>query len=106
MLTELINVIAPVFVCAAIGFIWKRQGRPFDIDLISTIAVYIGTPCLAFYTLTSANLDPDSFNIMALAAVVTMVAFVVLYVPILKIGTLRFFFAHSLSHENTYVNKM
>ena len=88
MLTELINVIAPVFVCAAIGFIWKRQGRPFDIDLISTIAVYIGTPCLAFYTLTSANLDPDSFNIMALAAVVTMVAFVVLYVPILKIAGL------------------
>ena len=88
MLTELINVIAPVFVCAAIGFIWKRQGRPFDIDLISTIAVYIGTPCLAFYTLTSANLDPDSFNIMALAAVVTMVAFVGLYVPILKIAGL------------------
>ena len=88
MLTELINVIAPVFVCAAIGFIWKRQGRPFDIDLISTIAVYIGTPCLAFYTLTSANLDPNSFNIMAFAAVVTMVAFVVFYVPILKIAGL------------------
>ena len=88
MLTELINVIAPVFVCAAIGFSWKRQGRPFDMDLISTIAVYIGTPCLAFYTLTSANLDPDSFNIMALAAVVTMLAFVVLYVPILKIAGL------------------
>jgi len=88
MFIELFNVIAPVFVCAAIGFIWKRQDRPFDIDLISSLAVYIGTPCLAFYTLTSAEIDRDSFDQMALAGVVTMVAFLVIYIPILKIAGL------------------
>jgi predicted permease len=88
MVIELFNVIAPVFACAAIGYIWKRQGRPFDLELISTLSVYIGTPCLAFYTLTSTNLDPDSFDEMAVATLVTMVAFVVLYFPILKMAGL------------------
>jgi predicted permease len=84
MFAELFSVIAPVFLCAGIGYIWKRQDRPFDADLISALSVNIGTPCLTFYTLTSTNLDPDSFGEMSLAALVTLVAFVALYVPILK----------------------
>ena len=84
MFSELFSVIAPVFFCAAIGFVWKRQNRPYDADLISALSVNIGTPCLAFYTLTSTNLDVDSFNRMAAATMVTLIAFVVLYVPILK----------------------
>ncbi|NQV82210.1 MAG: AEC family transporter [Rhodospirillales bacterium] len=84
MFSQLFSVIAPVFICAAIGYVWKRQNRPFDADLITALSVNIGTPCLAFYTLTSTNLDPDSFNRMAAATGVTMIAFVVLYVPVLK----------------------
>jgi len=84
MFTELFSVIAPVFICAGIGYVWKRQNRPFDADLIGALAVNIGTPCLAFYTLTSTNLDPDTFGRMSMATLVTLVAFVALYVPILK----------------------
>ncbi len=46
MFTELFSVIAPVFFCAGIGYIWKRQDRPYDADLISALSVNIGTPCL------------------------------------------------------------
>ena len=84
MFAELFSVIAPVFLCAGIGYIWKRQDRPYDADLISALSVNIGTPCLTFYTLTSTNLDPNSFGEMSLATLVTLVAFVALYVPILK----------------------
>ena len=85
MLTELFSVIAPVILCVAIGYIWKCQNRLFDSDLITEISVSIGTPCLAFYTLTSTNLDPFSFNQMALASLITMLAFVLLYTSILKV---------------------
>jgi hypothetical protein len=84
MFSQLFSVIAPVFICAAIGYVWKRQNRPFDAKLVTALSVNIGTPCLAFYTLTSTNLDPDSFSRMAAATFVTMIAFVVLYVPVLK----------------------
>jgi len=84
MFIQLFSVIAPVFICAAIGYVWKRQERHYDADLISALSVNIGTPCLTFYTLTSTNLDPDSFEKMSLATLVTLAAFVVLYVPVLK----------------------
>jgi predicted permease len=88
MFTELFSVIAPVFLCVAIGYLWKRQNRSYDSELITEISVNIGTPCLAFYTLTSTNLDPLSFNQMALATLVTMLAFILLYTSILKITSL------------------
>jgi predicted permease len=84
MFSELFSIIAPVFLCVAIGFVWKRQKRAYDADLITALSVNIGTPCLAFYTLTSTNLDPESFNRMALATLVTMLVFVALYAPTLK----------------------
>jgi predicted permease len=84
MFSELFSVIAPVFICAAIGYVWKRQGRPFDAKLITALSVNIGTPCLAFYTLTSTNLEPDAFNRMAAATLVTMIVFVGLYAGVLK----------------------
>jgi predicted permease len=85
MFTELFSIITPVFLCVAIGYVWKRQLRSYDADLITEISVNIGTPCLAFYTLTSTNLDIVSFNQMALASLATMLAFVILYASILKI---------------------
>lgn len=88
MFTELLSIIAPVFLCVAIGYLWKRQNRSYDSELITEISVNIGTPCLAFYTLTSTNLDPLSFNQMALATLVTMLAFILLYTSILKITSL------------------
>lgn len=85
MFVELFSVITPVFLCVAIGFFWKRQKRSYDENLITEISVNIGTPCLAFYTLTSTNLDTISFNQMALASLTTMLAFVIIYASILKI---------------------
>ncbi|MBC8337917.1 MAG: AEC family transporter [Rhodospirillales bacterium] len=101
MLSQLFSVIAPVFVCAAIGYVWKRQNRPYDADLISALSVNIGTPCLAFYTLTSTNLDPGAFNEMALATLVTLAAFVALYVPALKaVGLSQKAFLPALTFAN------
>ena len=85
MFIELFSVIAPVFLCVAIGYVWKRQNRSFDADLITEISVNIGTPCLAFYTLTSTSLDPLSFNQMAIASLFTMLAFFLFYTLILKV---------------------
>ena len=88
MFSELFSIIAPIFLCCAIGFAWKRQNRAFDADLVTALSFNIGTPSLAFYTLTSTNLDPEIFNRMAAATLVTMLAFVALYSTILKVAGL------------------
>jgi predicted permease len=75
MLTKLFTIIAPVFVCAAIGFVWKRRGHPFDADFIINLTTVIGMPCLVFATLVKVEMDWNAFRDMAGASVVTFVAF-------------------------------
>ena len=62
MLTELFTIIAPVFVCAAIGFVWKRRGHPFDADFIINLTTVIGMPCLVFATLVKWKLTGTRFG--------------------------------------------
>jgi len=68
MFLQLFEIIAPVFICTAIGFVWTRLGRPYDTDLVSALVLHIGTPCLVFATLTKTGLKPDAFAEMALGA--------------------------------------
>ena len=84
MLTDLFSIIAPVFVCAAIGYVWKRQDRPFDSDFVINLTTNIGTPCLVFATLLTVEMDAVALRDMALASFVTFVAFAVVAWAVLK----------------------
>ena len=65
MILKILSVIAPVFLCAGIGFIWGRAGRPFDTRMVGALALNIGMPCLAFSALTKLKVSPDAFTEMA-----------------------------------------
>lgn len=73
MFADLFNIVAPVFICAAIGFGWARTGQPFDRDFVTNIATNIGTPCLILATLTRLEVSPETFGQMALAAAMALV---------------------------------
>ena len=60
MISKIFAVVAPVFACAAIGFVWARTGRPFDTRMVSALALYLGIPCLAFSTLTELRISPEA----------------------------------------------
>ena len=62
MLYQLFSVIAPVLTCAVIGYVWRKQGRPYDTSLVTTLVTNIGTPCLVFFTLIDTKLDADAFG--------------------------------------------
>jgi predicted permease len=84
MLYQLFSVIAPVFVCAVIGYVWKRQGRPYDTSLVTTLVTNIGTPCLVFFTLVDTKLQVDAFFTMGAATAASMVVFYAVYFTFLK----------------------
>jgi len=63
MLGNLFAIIAPVFICAAIGFIWEKRKLPFDLDQITPLVVNIGTPALVLSTLTQAGLTMESLGV-------------------------------------------
>lgn len=85
MLGDLFAIIAPVFICAGIGFIWAKQRRPYDVDLVTALMTNIGTPCLVFYTLSDADLDPNVFGSMTILAVGALVCFAAISSIVLKL---------------------
>lgn len=85
MISELFAVIAPVFTSAGIGFIWAKQKRPYNVDLVTALMTNIGTPCLVFYALVDAKLDPNAFASMAILATAAIAGTAVIAALILKI---------------------
>lgn len=75
MLAEIFTIIAPVFVLAAIGYIWGRFNWPFDTETITSLVVNVGTPCLIFDTLVRLDVRLAAFGDMALAAALAAAAF-------------------------------
>lgn len=88
VLTEVFSVIAPVFVCAGIGLIWERQGRPYDTELVTTLTTAVGVPCLVFSTLAEVDLEPAAFGVMAAAALAALALFAAVGGAVLKIAGL------------------
>lgn len=72
MTSEILNIIAPVFVVAGIGFFLEYRGIGFHSESLSRLAMMIGTPCLVFSSLTKTELPDESLLrivTIALAAV-------------------------------------
>ncbi|MGV0761842.1 AEC family transporter [Tistrella mobilis] len=85
MIGELITIIAPILVCAAIGFSWIRVFRqPYDTGMITNLVTNIGVPCLIFSNLTNGQVAPGAFGEFALAAASTMVMMGFIAWPILR----------------------
>lgn len=85
MLATIFSIIAPVFACAAVGYVWIKRGFDFDTEMITKLVVNVGTPCLVFATLIKARIEPAAFGQMAAATVITLAVFLAVGWAILKL---------------------
>ncbi|MEK9672896.1 MAG: AEC family transporter [Rhodospirillaceae bacterium] len=101
MLGQIFNVIAPVFICAVVGYVWRRQGRAYDTNFVTTLVTSVGTPCLVFDTLIRTRIEPDAFLTMGLASVLSMAIFYPVYSLYLRaIGWSQRAFLGALTYGN------
>ena len=75
MLIEIFSIIAPVFVCAILGYTWVRTGHAFETPFVSKLVTNIGAPCLIFSTFMEIEISREAFTEMMGAAFITMVIF-------------------------------
>ena len=68
VVSELVAIVLPIFICAGIGLAWARTGRPFDSDLVSILVYKIAVPCLILATFARVRLTPDAVVAVAGAA--------------------------------------
>src|SRR5215468_12185838 len=77
-------IVAPIFVCAAIGFAWARLNRPFEAEFVTAIVTGVGSPFLVFSALTRLPLDMTVVAEMAGATALAFLGFALLGIAVLK----------------------
>ena len=90
MISTLVAVLAPTFICAGLGFGWSRLGRPYDTALVTSLIFNFGTPCLVFATLTGLDLSLAGFGRMAGAAALALASFAIIGALVLRAARLPY----------------
>ena len=82
LLLTVLNITAPVFILAAIGFGWVKLGFEYRVEFVTRLAMTLSVPCLIFVALMKAEIKPEALASLTLAclvayAIVTIVFFTV-----------------------------
>ncbi len=85
MTSELFAIVAPVFLLAALGYVWVRMKQPFDAVFASALVINLGTPFLTFSSLTRLHLKPLEFLQIAGSAGAVLATVGLMSVAVLKL---------------------
>ncbi len=66
-----LEIVAPVFLLAAIGFAWVKFGIEYRIRFVTQLAMTLSVPCLIFVSLMQTEIDPAALTALSLASVAT-----------------------------------
>ena len=65
-----LNITAPVFLLAAVGFAWVKMGFEYRVEFVTRLAMTLSVPCLIFAALMQTDVDPEALAALSLAAFV------------------------------------
>ncbi len=86
---ELASIVAPVFICAALGYLWARRGLPFDNAVITTLVYNVGGPCLILATFAKVELSAGALAEIAGASLAAYLGFAAVGFVALRAARLR-----------------
>ncbi|TDT73033.1 hypothetical protein BDE40_3214 [Litoreibacter halocynthiae] len=69
LILTVLEIVAPVFILAAIGFAWVKLGFDYRIEFVTRLAMTLSVPCLIFSALMRTEIAPDALTKVSLAAV-------------------------------------
>ncbi|MEL6511236.1 MAG: AEC family transporter [Pseudomonadota bacterium] len=71
LVLTVLEITAPVFLLAAVGFTWVRLGFEYRVEFVTRLAMTLSVPCLIFVALMQTEVDPQALATLSLASVVT-----------------------------------
>lgn len=79
-----LEIVAPVFLLAGIGFAWVKMGFEYRIQFVTRMAMTLSVPCLIFVALMKMQIDGQALAALSLATVaayggVTVLSALVVY---------------------------
>ncbi|MEO0386318.1 MAG: AEC family transporter [Pseudomonadota bacterium] len=71
---QVLEIVAPVFLLAALGFGWVRLGYEYRVEFVTRLAMTLAIPCLIFTALVESAISPAILADMALATLTAYAA--------------------------------
>ncbi len=69
-----LEIVAPVFLLAGIGFVWVRAGFEYRIAFVTRLAMTLAVPCLIFTALMKTEVDLNALANLTLASIASYAA--------------------------------
>lgn len=65
-----LNITAPVFILAAVGFAWVKLGFEYRVEFVTRMAMTLAVPCLIFVALMKTEIPPEALAALSMASFV------------------------------------
>jgi predicted permease len=89
MFNELFAVIAPIFICAGLGYGWARKGIDYPVEFVTRLVMNVGAPCLILSSFSKAGIDIGEMAQVSLAIVLVFLIMLVLGSILIRIMRLK-----------------
>lgn len=89
LLVTVLEIVAPVFLLAFIGFVWVKRGYEYRIEFVTQLAMTLSVPCLIFVALMKAEIDRQALAATFVAACVAYLAVTVVFAAVVKLMRLE-----------------
>ena len=83
-----LEIVAPVFLLAALGYGWVRLGFEYRIEFVTRLAMTLAVPCLIFVSLMRAEIDPAALTALSLATLAAYGAVTLAFVVLVRLAGL------------------
>lgn len=82
------NITAPVFILAAIGFGWVKLGFDYRVEFVTRMTMTLSVPCLIFVALMTADIDPQALGALSLASFAAYTLVSITFIAVVKLRKL------------------
>ena len=88
LIADIVAVMAPVFLIAALGYGWARAELPYNGAFITTFMINVATPCLVFATLLRLRFEAAELATIAAASLACLTLTAAIAFAILRLSRL------------------
>jgi len=89
MLQELLAVIAPILICAGLGYAWARRGLDYPVEFVTRAVMNVGAPCLIISSFNESGIDVGRLGEIAAAAALVLLIMMAAGATLIRILRLR-----------------
>ncbi len=79
-------IVAPVFLLAAVGYVWVRAGFEYRVEFVTRLAMTLSVPCLIFVAMMKTSVDPQALTTISVAAAICYAILGVAFLAIVRVA--------------------